>query len=184
MRSQARRKKQKRSDGKEGINFAISLITMTVVFVFVGYLLGQYAVKLLQSQHNAQVRMVQTTPAASSRSSVQPQSTTAPAASVPVSSEPAAVASQSTPSQTTATHDSSTSESGSRGTLYRVQVGAFSSRENADRLAARLRELGYDAAISSGPPYRVQTGAFASRDNAVRLSEELRAAGFEAVVVN
>ena len=61
MRSQPRKRKQQRSGGKEGINFAISLITMTVVFVFIGYLLGQYAVKLLRAQHSAQVRVVQTT---------------------------------------------------------------------------------------------------------------------------
>jgi cell division septation protein DedD len=63
-------------------------------------------------------------------------------------------------------------------------VGAFSSRANAERVVNQLKELGYEAIISSGPPYRVQTGAFASRDNAVRLGEELKAKGFEVAVVN
>ena len=75
-------------------------------------------------------------------------------------------------------------EQARQGALYRVQVGAFSSRANAERVVNQLKELGYEAIISSGPPYRVQTGAFASRDNAVRLGEELKAKGFEVAVVN
>lgn len=169
MRSQPRKKKQKRSGGKEGINFAISLITMTIVFVFIGYLLGQYAVHLLRAQHNAQVRVAQTTPSSVQTSPVPSSSTSAP---------------PPPPASGTVSQSSTQRESSGSGTLYRVQVGAFSSRANADRLVAQLKELGYEAIVSDGPPYRVQTGAFASRENAVRLSEELKAKGFDVVVVN
>jgi len=89
---------------------------------------------------------------------------------------------QATPAQSTAAPQQSGSTT--QGTLYRVQVGAFSSRANADRLVAQLKELGYDAIVSDGPPYRVQTGAFSSRENALRFSEELKAKGFEVAVVN
>jgi cell division protein FtsN len=48
-----------------------------------------------------------------------------------------------------------------------VQVAAFSSHESAERLGKRLKELGYDARITSGaPPYRVRVGRYATREAA------------------
>lgn len=174
MRSRQKKNKQKRTTGGEGLNFAITLITMITVFVFVGYLLGQYAVKLLQAQHNAQVRTVQSTPASSQ-----------PLPKPAVTSEPEAAAEQAPPPPSPAPQQTAVNSQGSSSsTLYRVQVGAFSSQANAERVVAQLKELGYEAIISSGPPYRVQTGAFSQRENAVRLSEELKKAGFEVAVVN
>mgnify|MGYP001347449363 CR=1 FL=1 len=174
MRSQQRKKKnQKRTAGGEGLNFAITLITLTVVFVFVGYLLGQYAVKFLKAQHDAQVRTVQTTPVIS-----QNVTSTLPASQPQTEPEPPSQPRQPEDPQQVPVQPSSGQ------TLYRVQVGAFSQKENADRLAAQLRDLGYEVIVSSGPPYRVQTGAFSNRQNAVRLSEELQSKGFEAAVVN
>ncbi|TMI99365.1 MAG: SPOR domain-containing protein, partial [Bacillati bacterium ANGP1] len=34
------------------------------------------------------------------------------------------------------------------GTLYKVQVGAFAIRENAERLAAQLKAAGYEVLIA------------------------------------
>jgi len=183
VRSQPRKRKQQRSGGKEGINFAISLITMTVVFVFIGYLLGQYAVKLLRAQHSAQVRVVQTTTPAAQTGQPAKAVQSPPAASSPASPQSTPVA-PSPAAQAPAQPQSVPEQASGQGALYRVQVGAFSSRANAERVVNQLKELGYEAIISSGPPYRVQTGAFASRDNAVRLGEELKAKGFEVAVVN
>jgi N-acetylmuramoyl-L-alanine amidase len=67
--------------------------------------------------------------------------------------------------------------------LFKVQVGAFSERANAERVVAQLKEAGYEAMIITGPPHRVQTGAFSSQENAERLAQELRQKGFEAIVV-
>ncbi len=67
--------------------------------------------------------------------------------------------------------------------LYRVQVGAFLRRENAEARAAELKERGYDAYINiSGGLFKVQVGAFADRENAQHLSDELRALGFEVLI--
>ncbi len=44
-------------------------------------------------------------------------------------------------------------------TLYRVQVGVFSEKRNAERLVELLKEEGYDALVISEAAYhRVQTG--------------------------
>ena len=59
--------------------------------------------------------------------------------------------------------------------LYRVQVGAFRSRENADRLLNSLLGDGFPAfIIYSDGLYKVQAGAFRNMENAVRMERRLR----------
>jgi cell division protein FtsN len=60
-----------------------------------------------------------------------------------------------------------------------LQVGAFRSRENADRQVQQLVAKGYAASVASGAAgglYRVRVGPFAARDeaerNAARLSSQ------------
>lgn len=59
--------------------------------------------------------------------------------------------------------------------LYRVQVGAFSSREPAERLLGPLLDLGFPAfIIYQNDLYKVQVGAFRNLDNAVKMEQRLR----------
>ena len=67
--------------------------------------------------------------------------------------------------------------------IYRVQVGAYRVRDNADKVADNLQSDGYSTYIVTVDGlYKVQVGAFASRDNAVRLRDELRGKGYSAFV--
>lgn len=156
------RKKKKKKGSGQGANFLISLVTLSIIFVMVGYLIGHYAVKALQQQHRQvmqQARETTSTPVAAPSPAPEPP---APPTPPPAQEEPA-------PGGTTA--------------LFKVQVGAFSERANAERVVAQLKEAGYEAMIITGPPHRVQTGAFSSQENAERLAQELRQKGFEAIVV-
>ncbi len=157
-------KKKKKSPG-QGANFVATLVVLGVVFVFFGYLIGKYAVGVLQGQHQTAVQLAQeggSAPVVARAPSPPSLPSSPPTSSVtPASPEP------SQPS----------------GALYRVQVGVFSERANADRMVAMLKEEGYEGIIISGPPHRVQTGAFSSQDNAARLMEELVQKGFEAIIV-
>lgn len=59
--------------------------------------------------------------------------------------------------------------------LYRVQVGAFKNRDNADRLLATLLGNDFPAFIVfDDGVYRVQVGAFRNLDNAVIMERRLR----------
>lgn len=59
--------------------------------------------------------------------------------------------------------------------LYRVQVGAYRNRENADRLLAELIEDEFPAyIIYDEGMYKVQSGAFLNLDNAVKMERKLR----------
>ncbi len=69
-------------------------------------------------------------------------------------------------------------------TLYKVQVGAFSVKSNADNLANELKGKGYSPiVVTSGGLYKVQLGAFSVRANADALVNELKSKGYDAIVV-
>ncbi len=56
-------------------------------------------------------------------------------------------------------------------TLYKVQIGAYSSRENADRIANAALQKGVGAAVMSPDPlYKVYCGMAGSKDAATRMS--------------
>ena len=57
-----------------------------------------------------------------------------------------------------------------------VQVGAFSSRANADSVADKLKQSGYQAIIKSGKNgnYVVQTGGYSSRGKAESVRDALK----------
>jgi len=81
---------------------------------------------------------------------------------------------QPAPTRQAAAHDPAT--------LF-LQVGAFSNRDNAERLEQRLQASGLDdvriteAANSNGPLYRVRIGPLATVDEADRISNSLVSLG-------
>lgn len=83
---------------------------------------------------------------------------------------------------TDATIVSKPSTSGSTG-LYKVQVGAFSEKKNAEDTVKELKAKGFDGyAYQSGKLYKVQAGAFQDEDNAESLASKLASAGFDCYV--
>lgn len=66
---------------------------------------------------------------------------------------------------------------------FRVQVGAFRSRENAEALLRRLQEDGFQPFINyAAGMYRVRIGPFSNRADADMLAEELRAKNYDVFV--
>lgn len=73
---------------------------------------------------------------------------------------------------------------GSTKTLYKVQLGAFGKKENANRFAKELQGKGFlTCIVSQGGLYKVQTGAFAKKTNAEALAKTLRELGYTACIV-
>lgn len=63
--------------------------------------------------------------------------------------------------------------------LYRVQVGAFRNRENADKLLYELEEKGYPVfMLFEDGLYKIQVGAFRNLGNAIRMEQRLRQEGY------
>lgn len=72
--------------------------------------------------------------------------------------------------------------------MWAVQLGSFSSKENAERLAADLRKQGYAAFLSqlstdSGPLHRVRIGPQKDRESAEAMASRLSKVGQEGQVV-
>lgn len=69
------------------------------------------------------------------------------------------------------------------GELYRVQVGAFSSKSNAIKYSEKLKASGFSTyVVFIAPYYKVQVGAFKNKDNATNLSRQLTAAGYNGFI--
>lgn len=68
-------------------------------------------------------------------------------------------------------------------TLYRVQVGAYSKKLNADAQMQRVKSAGFDCFVKLVDGlYKVQVGAYSKKSNAVAQMERLKSAGFSAFI--
>lgn len=70
--------------------------------------------------------------------------------------------------------------------LYRVQVGAYRERANAENMGVLLQNDGFDyyIKVSDDGLYRVQAGAFSQESNAREMAEELTEKGYDAFITH
>ena len=77
----------------------------------------------------------------------------------------------------------SNSGSSSTGTLYYVQVGAFSQLNLAKNYAKQINNAGYQTVIKKiNNLYKIQVGAYSNRSNANNMMNELKGKGFSSFV--
>lgn len=69
------------------------------------------------------------------------------------------------------------------GTLYRVQVGAYKNKANADAQLAHVKAAGFDTyMVQIGGLYKIQVGVFREKANADNMMAKLKTAGFDAFI--
>lgn len=67
--------------------------------------------------------------------------------------------------------------------LYRVQVGAYKNKANADVQLAHVKAAGFDTyMVQIGGLYKIQVGAYREKANADNMMAKLKAAGFDAFI--
>lgn len=67
--------------------------------------------------------------------------------------------------------------------LYRVQVGLFHVKQNADNLLYELLDKGYPAyVLDEDGYYKVQVGAFEQLSNAIKMEQKLRRDGYSTLI--
>ena len=167
---------------------AVVFVGLFGVALLVGYVGGQAFLTPATTTPQRIPRPVPTAPSprptppqAPPPQQVQPAPAPQPSTPAPAQPAPAPQAPQTAPQSPTAPPAAAPSAR----VLYRVQVGAFLRRENAETRAAELRERGFEAYINlTGGLYRVQVGAFSDRENAQRVAQELRAVGYEVLITN
>lgn len=76
-----------------------------------------------------------------------------------------------------------TSNDSTKQYLYRVQTGAFSKKENALALEAKLLADGFETCIAKADGfYKVQVGAYSIKANANKKAAELKAKGYDTFI--
>jgi cell division septation protein DedD len=73
--------------------------------------------------------------------------------------------------------------SATKGPVWSAQVAAYSTPEDAQRLAKKLGDRGYDARVTGEKPYRVRIGRYARRADATDMVAKLKDAKMAAIVV-
>lgn len=70
--------------------------------------------------------------------------------------------------------------------LYRVQIGAFSKKDNANSYLAKAQSCGFTGFVIQGADkiYRVQIGAFSKEENAKNYLDSAKAKGFTGFIVS
>lgn len=67
--------------------------------------------------------------------------------------------------------------------LYRVQVGAYSKKENADAQLQKVKKAGFEAIlVQDGKLYKIQVGAYSKETNAKNMLAKVERAGFDAFI--
>lgn len=111
-----------------------------------------------------------------------------PAATQPVTEGDSAAATRQAPAITSRTAEAPPAAGAAIETpAWAIQLGAYSTREKADRQVANLRKIGYAAFVleyrgSGKVLYRVRVGPEQDRERAVAIAERLRKDGFQPVV--
>ena len=68
--------------------------------------------------------------------------------------------------------------------IYKVQLGAYSVKSNADKLLTKVKKAGFSAFITKvGSMYKVQVGAYSNKSNADAMLNKLKKAGFNGFIV-
>jgi cell division septation protein DedD len=156
----------------------VTLAAMVGLGVLIGkYILSYYA-SSLQTPRSSQALTTQQRIASSD--STQKDET--PASSIATGAEQ--VPAQTKPQEPAAGTQTQPGITGvaSGSVLYKVQVGEFYDRSEAEKVARVLEEAGYPIYITPGAPHRIQVGAFQNKANADALKEQLEAEGYSVVI--
>jgi cell division septation protein DedD len=73
--------------------------------------------------------------------------------------------------------------SDTKGPDWSAQVAAYDTQEDAQRLAKKLGDRGYEVRVTNEKPFRVRIGRYARRDEAIDLVAKLKEAKITAIVV-
>ena len=156
----ARKKKKGKPTNKtlDRVYLILTLVAVAGVAIFLGYVVGLYAIQAATGALNREIAregrvaepMVRQPAVQITRDQPsQPVETASPREEAPEVRQSASELASGPPPAPVEPEPLRT-KSSSSGTLYRVQVGAFSSEDNARNLADELGRLGYQALVIPG----------------------------------
>lgn len=168
----------KKKDSNRSLTFII--IVMAIICVFVGYLVGVNLFRWMKQSPEPQVaqtenqieetpKEVTNQPEEIDESEEQKEETT-------VQEETEA----ETDSEVNIVEESST---GQYDNLYKIQVGAFSNRENAESFKNELENHGYNVIIEEASTFKVRVIGKSSREETEEIENQLIELGYDTFIV-
>jgi cell division septation protein DedD len=162
--------------------WVVTLAAMVGLGILLGKYVLSYCASSLQTPRSSQTPSIGSTKlagsdlqsSATSVSPISPQSQEAPSATTEENRDVTVYGRTEITSET--------SETSGESVFYRVQVGEFYDRSEAERVGRVLEEAGYPIFITPGIPHRIQVGAFQSKVNADSLAQELESQGYSVVI--
>jgi cell division protein FtsN len=88
-----------------------------------------------------------------------------------------------TPSKAPAKAASPAAPSDAKAGGWSAQVAAYDTQDEAERLAKKLSDRGYETRVTNEKPFRVRIGRYSRRADAIDLVGKLKAAKIDAIVV-
>jgi len=183
-KTRGRRRRKKTSPLTAVLTLGLVAVSMT----FLGYKIGQMTVRTLTKPEVREVTTADTavTSATAVTDAVDAKQSSSPSppsvtesVSVPSDSEPRpAVEPPEVPRPTPADVQPE-----QQPELWRVRVGSFAVREEAETALQKLREYAPEAFVVSDGVYRLQAGAFIERERAEALAESLAERGLAPEVI-
>lgn len=156
---------------REGLSLAGMVIVMSLLALLVGVFLGNWLIRIVAGPPSDTVHVAEDEP--SIREEVMQQYVEVEEAQIEEEAPPG-------PADTEPEiEDAPVPEE-----VFVVQVGAFNSRDNAERLKAQMEERGFSAYITDTQPFRVHLGAFENRGEAEDMRDEIERNGFEAFITH
>ena len=153
------------------------VVVLAVAFLAIGYVAGGYLIKNLGGGHKP------TTEVKSGQ--ITGQVITEEGAEANANADPNANADTGTNTGTGSPEATVTPDAQQGNSQYIVQLGAFGSRENAEKLKNELIGKGYqNVTVTEGPYYKVQLSNIASKEEATQLKDQIKDAGYVDVFVS
>ena len=158
-----------KSERSEVISFTVNMLALAVVMVVLGFYIGSYVLGIWSD----------TDVPTGTGEEPQTTATSGDPLPAPTPQEPVNQTEGAAASEDASPEPSSAGLTPVSSGLYRVQVGSYDERNEAEVTAGNLRREGYeDAWVTSTRPFRVQVGAFSDPDNASRIVKDLETAGY------
>ncbi|MFO7815805.1 MAG: SPOR domain-containing protein [Halanaerobiales bacterium] len=159
---------------KKNKSLTLVVIVMAVICLFVGYLVG---VNLLQGMKGGDDQVAQTDNQEVEQDQI---GTSEEEINSGLGDED-----DTSPTEESETKDQSTPETqnGDYEDLFKIQVGAFSNKSNAESFQKELEDRGYDVIIKEAANFKVRVVGKETREETEEIEEELLELGYDTFIV-
>ena len=147
------------------------VIIMALMAIFVGYLLGNWIIQLVTGEI-PQEQVFQ-------ENEIIEEDTLEDEKDSEASSGQSDNVINSTKNDSGSSEENNTDKQIAAENVYAVQVGAFNSQANAEKLKQKLTAEGFQVTVTDNRPYKVLIGATDSRSEAKNTEKELEKLGYK-----